>query len=193
MEEQQSVLHIFMKIIYSKKETVNLLLQQKAVVIFQNHSEWGARALGNRSILFDPRNKNAKQIINDIKGRQWWRPTAATILYEYKDDYLNMHGLDESPNMTFAIDAKRKTIDEVPACVHVDNTCRFQTLKRKQNPKYYDLIKLFYNKTKVPILLNTSFNLRGYPIVESFEDAKLVLKESKIEYIYLPKSNLVTR
>ncbi len=67
MEAQQWALHIFMKIIYSKKETVDLLLQQKIVVIFQNHSEWGARALGNRSILFDPRNKNAKEIINNIK------------------------------------------------------------------------------------------------------------------------------
>ena len=175
-----------MKIIYNKEEAVNLLLQQKLVVIFQGHSEWGARALGNRSMLFDPRNKNAKKIVNKVKGRQWWRPTAATILCVYRNDYLEMHGLDESPYMTFAIDAKQKAIDEVPACVHVDNTCRFQTLKREQNPNYYDLINLFYQKTGVPILLNTSFNLKGYPIVETIDDAFLTLQNSDINYLYKP-------
>ena len=97
-----------------------------------------------------------------------------------------MNGLDESPYMTFAIDAKQKAIDEVPACVHADNTCRFQTLKREQNHNYYDLIKLFYEKTGVPLLLNTSFNLKGYPIVESFDDAILTLQKSKIKYLYTP-------
>ena len=174
------------KIIKDSSKAVDLLLQQELVVIFQGHSEWGARALGNRSMLFDPRNPKAREIVNKIKGRQWWRPTAATVLYEYRHDYLDMHTLDESPHMTFAIDAKQKAIDEVPACVHIDNTCRFQTLKREQNPKYYDLIKLFYDKTGVPLLLNTSFNLKGYPIVESFEDALLTLQNSEIKYLYRP-------
>jgi len=173
-------------IIKHKEEAVEKILDQQIVVIFQGHSEWSPRALGNRSMLFDSRNRNAKEIVNKIKGRQWWRPTAATILYEHKDDYLDMHGLDESPYMTFAIDAKQKAINEVPACVHVDNTCRFQTLKREQNKNYYDLIKLFYDKTGVPILLNTSFNLKGYPIVETFEDALLTLRSSEINYIYTP-------
>jgi carbamoyltransferase len=186
MEAPQWVLYIFMKIIKDRKEAVNLLLQQEVVVIFQGHSEWGARALGNRSMLFDPRNKNAKEIVNKIKGRQWWRPTAATILYEHRHEYLDMHGLDESPYMTFAIDAKPKAIDKVPACVHTDNTCRFQTLKREQNKNYYDLIKLFYRETGVPLLLNTSFNLKGYPIVETFDDALLTLQNSAIDYLYTP-------
>jgi len=177
------------KILKTKEEAIEKILNQEVVAIFQGHSEWGPRALGNRSMLFDPRNKNAKEIVNKIKGRQWWRPTAATILYEYRNDYLDMHGLDESPYMTFAIDAKQKAIDEVPACVHADNTCRFQTLKREQNSNYYDLINLFYEKTNVPILLNTSFNLKGYPIVETFEDALLTLQNSKIEYLYSPCQN----
>jgi carbamoyltransferase len=175
-----------MKIINNKEEAVKKILEQQIVVIFQGHSEWGARALGNRSMLFDPRNLEARNIVNKIKKRQWWRPTAATILYEHRHDYLDMYGLDESPNMSFAIDAKQKAIDEVPACVHADNTCRFQTLKREQNPSYYDLIKLFYDKTKVPLLLNTSFNLAGYPLVESLEDAMWTLKNSKLKYLYLP-------
>jgi carbamoyltransferase len=173
-------------IIKNKEEAINKILDQKVIAIFQGHSEWSPRALGNRSMLFDPRNKDAKEIVNKIKGRQWWRPTAATILYEYRHDYLDMHTLDESPYMTFAIDAKQKAIDEVPACVHVDNTCRFQTLKREQNPNYYDLINLFYDKTGVPILLNTSFNLKGYPIVETLNDAFLTLQNSEIDYLYTP-------
>ena len=175
-----------MKIIKRKEEAIDKILNQEIVVIFTGHSEWGARALGNRSMLFDPRNPNAKKIVNKIKKRQWWRPTAATILYEHRHDYLDMHSLDESPNMSFAIDAKQKAIDEVPACVHEDNTCRFQTLKREQNPYYYDLIKLFYDKTKVPLLLNTSFNLAGYPLVESLNDAIWTLKNSKLKYLYTP-------
>ena len=173
-----------MKIIYKKEEAIEKILDQQVVAIFQGHSEWGARALGNRSMLFDPRNRDAQKIVNKIKGRQWWRPTAATILYEHRHDYLDMHTLDESPNMSFAIDAKQKAIDTVPACVHKDNTCRFQTLKREQNPNYYDLINLFYQKTNVPILLNTSFNLKGYPIVETFMDAILTLQNSDINYVY---------
>lgn len=180
------MLLIIVKIIYKKEEAIEKILDQEVVVIYQGHSEWGARALGNRSMLFDPRNKNAKEIVNKIKGRQWWRPTAATILYEHCHEYLDMKTLDESPYMTFAIDAKQKAIDEVPACVHVDKTCRFQTLKREQNPNYYDLIKLFYDKTNVPILLNTSFNLKGWPIVETFKDAILTLQNSDIKYLYKP-------
>ena len=186
MEEQRWALLIIVKIIYNKEEAIEKILNQQVVAIFQGHSEWGARALGNRSMLFDPRNKDAQKIINQIKGRQWWRPTAATILYEHRHNYLDMHTLDESPYMTFAIDAKQKAIDEVPACVHVDNTCRFQTLKHKQNPNYYDLINLFYKKTGVPILLNTSFNLKGWPIVETLDDALLTLQNSEINYLYTP-------
>ncbi len=175
-----------MQILSNKEEAINKILEQELVVIFQGHSEWGARALGNRSMLFDPRNPNAQTIVNKIKGRHWWRPTAATILYEHRNDYLDMHGLDESPYMTFAIDAKQKAIDEVPACVHVDNTCRFQTLKREQNPNFYDLIKLFYDKTNVPLLLNTSFNSPGFPIAETMLDAEKVFEKSNIKYMFKP-------
>ena len=179
-----------MKIITDKKEAVDIILDQKIIAIFQGHSEWGARALGNRSFLFDPRNPKAKEIVNKFKGRQFWRPTAATILYEHRNHYLDMHGLDESPYMTFAIDAKPKALKEVPAVVHVDGTCRFQTLKRKQNPKYYDLIKEFYKRTKVPLLLNTSFNMKGFPIVETKKDAIFTLKERRIKYMYMPEREL---
>ncbi len=174
-----------MIIVKNQKEVIDLLLKQKPVVIFQNDSEWGPRALGNRSMLFDPRNKNAKEIINKIKGRQWWRPTAATILWEHKDEWFDFENLNESPYMTFAIEAKEKARQEIPAVVHVNNTCRIQTLKKNQNFHYYNLINAFYKITKIPLLLNTSFNLAGWPLVETFNDATYTLFNSDLEYIYI--------
>jgi carbamoyltransferase len=175
-----------MRIIKKQTEAVELLLREEPVVIFQGSSEFGPRALGNRSMLFDPRNKKAKEIINKIKGRQWWRPTAATILHEHKDDWFDFGSLDESPFMSFAVHAKDKAKQETPAVVHVNNTCRIQTLKRDQNPHYYDLINAFYKKSKVPMLLNTSFNLAGWPLVETFNDATYTVLNSKLNYMYCP-------
>ena len=172
--------------IENKNEAVEVLLQQKPLVIYQGYSEWGPRALGNRSILFDPRNPNAKDIVNSFKKREWWRPLAGTVLLEYANEYFDLATLKESPHMSFAIDARQKAIDEVPSMVHVDNTCRIQTLKKEDNPNYYNLINAFYNKTKVPMLLNTSFNLAGYPIVENENFLNFTIQNSEFEYVYLP-------
>jgi carbamoyltransferase len=172
--------------IENKNEAVEVLLQQKPLVIYQGYSEWGPRALGNRSILFDPRNPNAKDIVNSFKKREWWRPLAGTVLLEYANEYFDLATLKESPYMSFAIDARQKAIDEVPSIVHVDNTCRIQTLKRKDNPNYYDLINCFYNQTKVPMLLNTSFNLAGLPIVENDLFLNFTINNSEFEYVYTP-------
>jgi carbamoyltransferase len=169
------------------EEAVTVLLEQKPLVIFQGHSEWGPRALGNRSILFDPRNKNAKNIVNDFKKREWWRPLAGTILLEYVHDWFDIATLKESPYMSFAVDAKKQAIKKVPSIVHVDNTCRIQTITKKQNLNYYNLILEFYKKTGVPILLNTSFNMAGFPIVETLEEAINVCKTSNFNYLYTPK------
>ena len=169
------------------EEAVTVLLEQKPLVIFQGHSEWGPRALGNRSILFDPRNKNAKNIVNDFKKREWWRPLAGTILLEYVHDWFDIATLKESPYMSFAVDAKKKAIKKVPSIVHVDNTCRIQTITKEQNLNYYNLILEFYKKTEVPILLNTSFNMAGSPIVETLDEAINVCKISNFNYLYTPK------
>ena len=88
--------------------------------------------------------------------------------------------------MSFAVDAKEKALKEVPSIVHVDNTCRVQTVSPNDNKNYYDLIKLFYDKTNVPILLNTSFNLAGYPIVEDFDQLKFTVDQSQFKDIYMP-------
>lgn len=175
-----------MNIINNLDKAIEILIDQKPLVIFQGNSEWGPRALGNRSILFDPRNNNAKNIVNKFKKREWWRPLAGTILLEHANDYFYFASLKESPYMSFAVDAKQKALDEVPSIVHVDGTCRVQTVTQKQNFNFYNLIKEFYNKTKVPILLNTSFNIAGFPIVENHAILEHTAKNSQFKDIYVP-------
>jgi len=174
-------------IINEKTQAVSRLLKQKIVAIFQGRSELGPRALGCRSILFDPRNKDAKEIINKVKQRKWYQPFAGTIMLEHVHDYFDMKQLKESPWMSFAVNSKQKAIDEVPGIIHVDNTCRIQTVTREQNQHYYELIEEFYKETKCPMLFNTSFNLSGEPIVETLDDAiNTVNRSSGIDSIYLP-------
>jgi carbamoyltransferase len=180
------------KIIHSKEKSVEYLIDQKVVALFQGQSEWGPRALGNRSILFDPRNPNGKEIINRIKKREWFRPFAGTIMLEHVHDYFEMLTLKESPYMSFAVQAKEKSIKEVPSIIHVDNTCRIQTVTREQNKHFYELIEEFYNRTGVPILFNTSFNLAGEPLVETLEDAIDTVNRSEIDYIYVPTKFIST-
>jgi len=137
---------------------------------FQDRIEFGARALGNRSILADPRNKNIKNIINlKIKKREDFRPFAPSILSEFKsdwfvgDNYSNYY-------METVLKIKDEKKDIVPSIVHVDQTCRVQSVSVKNNLKFYNLIKSFYKLTGVPILLNTSFN-ENEPIVCSPKEA----------------------
>jgi len=169
------------------KKAVEILLDNKPLVIFQKgDGEWGPRALGQRSILFDPRKEEAKYIINNFKGREFWRPTAGTVLLEYANLYFDMGTLKESPYMSFAVNAKDKVKQEAPAIVHVDGTCRVQTLKEKDDVNYYQLIKEFNNQTNVPILLNTSFNLAGLPIVQYENHLSEIMERSMFKDIYIP-------
>ena len=174
----------------SYSDVADLLCQGEVVAMFQGKSEAGQRALGNRSLLFDPRVKNGKDIVNEIKQRESFRPFAGTVLLEDANEWFDMRGLKDCSYMQYAVKAKRTGIDAV---VHVDNTCRIQTITKRQNKHFYNLIRAFKNKTNVPILLNTSFNLGGEPLVETFDDAINTLKKSKIKYLYLPeKQKLIT-
>ena len=165
-----------------------LILEKKQIVaIFQGESEWGPRALGNRSILFDPRIYNAKDIVNEVKKREHYRPFACTILEEYAHEYVQLGQLKSSPYMSFALQVTEKAYKEIPALVHSDGTCRIQTVNRDQNKNYYDLIKIFYEETGVPILFNTSFNVHGEPIVESVYDAVNTCNQSQINHLYIPE------
>ena len=173
-------------IITDKNEAVKQILNQQVVAIFQNSSEYGPRGLGNRSLLFDPRNKNGKDIVNKIKKREWFRPFAGTVLLEYAHDWFDMGTIKESPYMSYAIPVKEEKKSVIPAITHVDGTCRIQTVTQEQNKNFYELIKEFYKKTEVPILFNTSFNLAGEPLVETLDDARSTIERSDLEYIYLP-------
>ncbi len=164
----------------------DLIVNQNIVAMFQGRAEAGPRALGNRSILFDPRNPDGKEIVNRVKGREWFRPFAGSMLAEHADEWFDMRGMKESPHMMYAINVHVNKLGEIPAITHVDGTCRIQTVTPKQNKNYYNLIKAFHEKTGVPILFNTSFNLAGEPLVETIEDALNTIINSDINYLYLP-------
>ena len=137
---------------------------------WQGRSEFGPRALGNRSILADPRNRDMKDILNArVKFREAFRPFTPSVLKERASEYFTLDV--ESPFMLLAPYVKPGKAEVVPAITHVDNTARVQTVERSVNERYYDLIKAFEKLTGIPILLNTSFNVAGEPIVETPEDA----------------------
>lgn len=169
------------------KEVAELISQGNIVAICQGRSESGPRALGNRSILFDPRVKNGKEIVNRVKKREWWRPFAGTVLLEHAKEWFDMNRLEESPYMMYAVEVWKNKRKEIPAITHIDGTCRIQTLTEEQNKNYYSLINEFYSITGVPILFNTSFNLSGDTIAETIEDAFKTVRNSQIEYLYLPE------
>ena len=176
------------------EEVAKLLSERKIVAIYQGRSESGPRALGNRSILYDPTDESGKEKINKIKGREWYRPFAGTILLERSRDWFDMHNLKESPYMMYAVDVLDNKKNLLSAISHVDYTCRVQTLTEKQNKNYYNLIKEFYKITDVPILLNTSFNIAGDTMVETIDDAIQTFYGSNIDYLYFPdKGKIISK
>lgn len=171
----------------SYEDVVTLLREKNIVAMFQGCSENGPRALGNRSILFDPTFKDGKDFVNKVKRREYFRPFAATVMKDHVHDWFDLRGMDESPSMMYAVNCKEGVEDKVPSVIHVDNTCRIQTVTEEQNKHFYNLIKTFNDQTGVPMLFNTSFNLGGDPLVETLEDAVDTLYRSDIEYLYLPE------
>jgi len=148
----------------------SLLSEGKIVGWVQGKAEFGPRALGNRSILADPRKKEIKDIINDrVKFREEFRPFAPSILHEFGNEYFE-HYL-ESHYMERTLKFKKEVIGKVPGVVHEDNTGRLQSVKEEWNYELYHLLKAFHNITGIPVLLNTSFNVMGKPIIHTIEDA----------------------
>ena len=179
---------ILTNIVRDLDECLDLLISKKQIVaIFQGQSEWGPRALGNRSIMFDPRIPDAKQIVNEVKRREEYRPFSGSVMLEYADEYFDMKSLKESPWMSFAIQAKQPAYDNIPSLVHADGTCRIQTVTREQNKNYYDLISGFNDITGVPVIFNTSFNLGGEPLVETIYDAIDTCNRCEINHLYIPE------
>jgi carbamoyltransferase len=171
-------------------DVVSLLIDQKSVAIFKGKAEAGPRALGNRSILFDARNPQAKRIINKIKNREWYRPFAAMVLKEDASIYFNMIGLSESKYMTISFDATEFAKQTIPGVIHVDNTSRIQTVD-KNDGLIYDLLLKFKEQTGVGVLLNTSFNLAGNPLVENIDDAIETLDNSQLDFVWFADQNIL--
>ena len=146
------------------------LKEQKIIGWFQEGAEFGPRALGNRSILTAPFPKEMKDILNSrVKFRETFRPFAPSILSEFTSDYFEIK--QSSPHMLIAVNVKPEKISQIPAVVHVDNSARVQTVNKIDNPSFRKLIESFYEETECPVLLNTSFNVKGQPIVNSPDDA----------------------
>ena len=165
-------------------ETAKLLNQGKLVGWVQGKAEFGPRALGNRSILADPRPPSMKDEINArVKFREEFRPFAPSILHEYGPEYFENY--QESPYMERTLRFRKAVYAKVPAVVHVNGTGRLQSVKAEYNPRYHALILAFYEITGIPLLLNTSFNIMGKPIVHSIEDALSVFYASGLDVLII--------
>jgi len=150
---------------------------------FQGRMEFGPRALGNRSILVDPRRADMREILNQrIKKREPFRPFAPSILKEHVGDYFEQ--THPAPTMLMVYQIKPEKKGKIPAVTHVDGSGRLQTVSREMNPRYYQLIEDFYKLTGVPVVLNTSFN-ENEPIVCTPRDAIDCFLKTKMDVIYL--------
>jgi carbamoyltransferase len=168
---------------------VDQLTNGKVIGWSQGRFEWGPRALGNRSIIADPRNPNMKDIVNaKIKFREPYRPFAPSVLAEAAEKYF------EFPNaakhcparyMQYVVPVREKEHATLPAITHVDGTGRLQTVFKEQSPRYYKLIERFGQATGVPVILNTSFNLKGEPIVNTPANAFNTFSKSEMDALVL--------
>ena len=168
-------------------QSVDALVKGKVVGWYQGRTEWGPRALGNRSILADPRNEKMKEIVNvKIKFREPFRPFAPSALQESLKDYFELDR-EYFPQrfMLMAYPVRKEKQDKIPAVTHVDGSSRLQSVIRSQSPRYWSLINRFREAAGVPLVLNTSFNLRGEPIVNSPQNAINTFQNSGIDILVL--------
>jgi carbamoyltransferase len=168
-----------------------LISHHRIVLFFNGRSEAGCRALGNRSIVSNPTTPNGKQIVNQEKGREWFRPLAASILEEELTNWFITNRSKTLPYMTHTLYARPEHQNKIPNALHVDNSCRIQTVNKNQNLNYYNLILDFYKLTNIPLLINTSFNLAGEPIVETPKDAIASFMKSAFHYLYFADHGLL--
>ena len=171
------------------ERTATLISEGKIVGWYQGKMEWGPRALGNRSILADPRDPKMKDILNEkIKHREQFRPFAPSIMEEFMSEYFDISV--DSPYMLMV--AKVKQPEKIPAVTHVDGTGRLQTVSKKVNQLYYDLINEFYKITGIPVLINTSMNVMGEPIVNTLSQAYAMITKTDMDYLVMGK-NLISK
>lgn len=166
------------------ERTAMLLAQGKLVGWIQGRAEFGPRALGNRSILADPRAAATQNLINEkIKFRESFRPFAPSILHEFGSQYFENY--QESPYMDKTLTIRPEMQDRIAAVCHVDGTGRLQTVKEEWNPRFYRLLNHFHHLTDIPVLLNTSFNVMGKPLVHTLEDAIAVFMTTGLDVLVI--------
>lgn len=166
------------------KATTKLLTEGQIIAWYQGRPEFGPRALGNRSILTKPFPASMKDYINaKVKFREEFRPFAPAVLKEHCKTYFDID--QESPHMLIACHVQPEKKEEIPAVVHIDNTCRVQTVGEDNNYRFRKLLEAFYKETDVPVLLNTSFNVKGQPIVNSPEEAIKCFQHTAIDSLVL--------
>ncbi len=192
LESKEEIIKNFKKykLVYTKpenleKEAAILLSKNKIIGWFSGRTEFGPRALGNRSILADPRDSSNKDRVNlKIKFREPFRPFAPVVIEEFAEQYFNMLGF-KSPYMSLTFKVKKDKKDIIPAVTHIDNTARVQTINKKQNRKFWNLINEFYKITGIPVLLNTSFNKTGDPMVNTSIEAIETFMECGLDALVL--------
>ncbi|NQS90224.1 carbamoyltransferase [Patescibacteria group bacterium] len=168
----------------SSTRAAELIRQGKIVGWFQGRMEWGPRALGNRSILADPTRADMQDIVNKfVKHREDFRPFAPSVLEERASEYFEISQPD--PFMLFVVDVLPEKKNSIPAVVHVDGSARVQTVNKDTNPRYWELINEFGRLSGVPVVLNTSFNVRGEPIVMTPRDALRCFYSTGMDYLFL--------
>lgn len=166
----------------STQRIVELITEGKIGGIIQGYSEVGPRALGNRSIICDPSFANMKDILNaKVKFREWFRPFAPVCRVEDKDFYFD--SAYESPYMTYAPLVKEEYRDEMKSIVHEDGSARLQTVSESQHPLFYGVLTSMKNSGRIPVILNTSFNIKGNPILTEIEDAFYVLENTELDFL----------
>lgn len=170
--------------------TAKLLSEGSIIGWVQGRAEFGPRALGNRSIIADPRDARVKEKLNArVKFREEFRPFAPSILHEFGAEYFEDY--QETPYMERTLSFKMAVRNKVPGVVHIDGTGRLQTVKQEWNQSYYDLIKAFYDITGIPLILNTSFNIMGKPIIHRLEDALSVFFMSGLDALVVENHIIV--
>jgi len=171
------------------ERTATLISEGKIVGWYQGKMEWGPRALGNRSILADPRDPKMKDILNEkIKHREQFRPFAPSVMEEFASEYFDISAY--SPYMLMVANVKQP--EKIPAVTHVDGTSRLQTVSKKVNQLYYDLINEFYKITGIPVLINTSMNVMGEPIVNTLSQAYAMITKTDMDYLVMG-NNLISK
>jgi carbamoyltransferase len=167
-------------------EAANLITDGKIIGWAQGRSEFGPRALGNRSILADPRREENKDLINEmVKNRESYRPFAPSVLEEYADQFFEVPDGSSPAYMTFTVPVREAMRPKLPAITHIDGTARIHTVSRNTNERYWRLIEAFRQRTGVPVVLNTSFNHNLEPIVDSVEDAITCLLTTGLTHLVI--------